>query len=292
MTSLKTDIQSAPFVSFDGTILTKTSSLGTAVYVLDGPAQTVSSAWQPQPDGIWLSMAMEGSGSIRIGAQNYGIAAKDIVYGRRLSAHPVFDFHTAFRQLLLLVPPVVIAAKLVEPIGQRIGHLRPEASITRVFSDMLAAFATSIETMMPEEITPVELSLGQFLVSCISSQDKRFPIGGAAATRATHLHHIRQTIEAMLGNPALDTRLIAKHEGVSVRYVQKLFSASGQTFAKYVHDRRLERCRQDLLDPAQSELTITDICFQWGFNSSAHFSRAFRRRYGISPRQFRLDQAC
>jgi AraC-like DNA-binding protein len=38
-------------------------------------------------------------------------------------------------------------------------------------------------------------------------------------------------------------------------------------------------------------LSISEICFRWGFNGSAHFSRAFKDRYGVSPRDYRKGQA-
>jgi hypothetical protein len=34
-------------------------------------------------------------------------------------------------------------------------------------------------------------------------------------------------------------------------------------------------------------LSISDICFRWGFNDPAHFSHAFRDQYQMSPRQYR-----
>ncbi len=50
--------------------------------------------------------------------------------------------------------------------------------------------------------------------------------------------------------------------------------------------RRLEECaaaRQ--LSPAGQ--TITEIAFAGGFNSTAHFSRAFRQQYGSTPAEYR-----
>jgi AraC-like DNA-binding protein len=32
---------------------------------------------------------------------------------------------------------------------------------------------------------------------------------------------------------------------------------------------------------------ITEIAFGWGFNELTHFSRAFKERYGVSPRDWR-----
>jgi AraC-like DNA-binding protein len=40
-----------------------------------------------------------------------------------------------------------------------------------------------------------------------------------------------------------------------------------------------------------ASLSISEICFRWGFNGSAHFSRSFKERYGVSPRDYRKGQA-
>ena len=66
---------------------------------------------------------------------------------------------------------------------------------------------------------------------------------------------------------------------------------SGQTFSGYVRSRRLERCRNDLASPLYAHLSITEICYRWGFNASAHFSRAFREQFKQSPRDYRREQA-
>jgi len=75
-----------------------------------------------------------------------------------------------------------------------------------------------------------------------------------------------------------------------VRYLQKLFSMSGNTFSGYVRSRRLARCRADLISPLYADLSITEICYRWGFNASSHFSRAFREEFGQSPREYRRTE--
>jgi transcriptional regulator GlxA family with amidase domain len=69
------------------------------------------------------------------------------------------------------------------------------------------------------------------------------------------------------------------------RYIHKAFSDSGETIASHIWGMRLERCREDL--SASARRPITDIAFSWGFNSSSHFSRLFRERFGASPRGYR-----
>lgn len=272
-----------------GSIIARQSALGTRISVVKATGQILSGGSTHQPDGTWLLMILAGEGVLESASERQKICVGDIIYGRTASAAASMSFNQPFEMISLVVPPMIIDPRLIGPIAPTFGYLPAGPSVTKVFSNLLVSFADALEQMQQDELRPVELSLAQFLISCIVSNDKSVALGGAAANRAAHLSHIRLKIESMLGNPDLDTKLIADDEGVSVRYLQKLFSSSGDSFAKYVHQRRLERCRQDLISPASAALTITEICFRWGFNSSAHFSRAFRHQYGVSPRDYRTD---
>jgi len=75
--------------------------------------------------------------------------------------------------------------------------------------------------------------------------------------------------------------------GMSVRHLHRLFAHRRCTVGDWIRERRLERCRRDLADPRFRERTITDIAFYWGFSESAHFSRSFKKQFGVSPRAFR-----
>jgi AraC-like DNA-binding protein len=93
------------------------------------------------------------------------------------------------------------------------------------------------------------------------------------------LERVFQSIEMRLSDPDLNIHQIASEHGISSRYLQKLFETHGESFSQYVKLRRLERCRLDLGSPLYAQRTISEILFQWGFNDSATFSRAFRDRY-------------
>ncbi len=80
---------------------------------------------------------------------------------------------------------------------------------------------------------------------------------------------------------------VAKANGISMRYLHRLFQQSGTTVCKWIWERRLKATREDLLDPSMGKMRISEIAFRRGFNDPAHFSRSFRDRFGISPSKLR-----
>ncbi|HFF4424690.1 TPA: helix-turn-helix domain-containing protein, partial [Acinetobacter baumannii] len=49
----------------------------------------------------------------------------------------------------------------------------------------------------------------------------------------------------------------------------------------------LEKVKADLLDKRNKQSSITQIALKWGFWDGAHFSKIFKKTYGISPKEFR-----
>ncbi|MFJ2555653.1 MULTISPECIES: helix-turn-helix domain-containing protein [unclassified Streptomyces] len=94
--------------------------------------------------------------------------------------------------------------------------------------------------------------------------------------------------DAHLGDHDLSPAAVAASVHISVRYLHKLFADRQMTVAGWIRRRRLERCHLDLSDPVQGSWSITEIAHRWGFTDSAHFSRAFKAAYGVSPRDHRI----
>jgi AraC family transcriptional activator of tynA and feaB len=98
---------------------------------------------------------------------------------------------------------------------------------------------------------------------------------------------IKRAIDQNLRKPDLSVGELARQFGFSIRYIQGLFSEEDCTVSGYIRRQRLEGCRRQLADPAWLNHSITDIAFNWGFNSSAHFARVFKEQYGINAREYR-----
>lgn len=81
--------------------------------------------------------------------------------------------------------------------------------------------------------------------------------------------------------------MIAEGVSLSIRRVYELFHPSSASFMKWVWQERLERCRRDLGTAALRARPIGAIAFAWGFSDICHFSRSFKQRYGVTPREWR-----
>lgn len=56
-------------------------------------------------------------------------------------------------------------------------------------------------------------------------------------------------------------------------------------------ERRLDGAARDLRDPARCGRDIGRIAFDWGFSDLSHFTRRFKQRFGMRPRDWRAETA-
>lgn len=82
---------------------------------------------------------------------------------------------------------------------------------------------------------------------------------------------------------------VAARLGVSTSHLHRLFvQHTGRRPADYRTDRRVEEAKALLAAPGAR---IVDIAFEAGFGSVSQFNRAFRRRVGTSPSEYRRRRA-
>ena len=105
--------------------------------------------------------------------------------------------------------------------------------------------------------------------------------------QSPHLKKALLYINENLDNE-LRVPMIAQHVGIKKSYLHSLFSEQlGDTISNYINRKRLEQACFLL---ANSELSITDVAFQVGYNSRQHFSQTFTRYYQISPQDYKLQK--
>jgi len=101
---------------------------------------------------------------------------------------------------------------------------------------------------------------------------------------------LKAYIQARLNDPELSLDRTGAALGISPRYINALLETEKPSFGRYILAQRLDRCRHDLADPAHRHQQVTEIAYGWGFNDLSHFSRAFRSKFGMAPRDYRASR--
>jgi len=113
----------------------------------------------------------------------------------------------------------------------------------------------------------------------------------SAQTKEVLCGRIKAYIDDHLSDSDLSIAKLAGATGCTKRYLHMIFHSEDVSISDYILKLRLERCREDLLNPACAHKSITDIAYSWGFNNSNHFSRCFKRAFGVAPRRTRSEFA-
>jgi acetamidase/formamidase/AraC-like DNA-binding protein len=260
----------------EGIVLARLAAGSQAVSPLSHVADDVPIVLLPTEDGVTLRTA----------------AGHQIISNGHLILLPrKGDWSLAFqRDMRAVVLSVTSAAfhgrKMSRQITNEVRVLAP-GGFTEVFLRTLEAAARNIETFSEIEWAAVSQGLADLLPTFIRSPTTD---AGGTATQAAILHRLCQTIERRLDDPDLTPARVAESEGISERYLQRLFEGSGSSFTHYLRERRLQRTSAELSNPAEAHYSISEIAYRNGFSDSAHFSRAFRHRFGLSPREFRQQE--
>jgi AraC-like DNA-binding protein len=120
------------------------------------------------------------------------------------------------------------------------------------------------------------------LVATLEARDRR----GLTAQQAALLETIHAFIFDNLADPNLTPDVIAERFSISKRYLHLLYARTGHTVCQFIQGQRLDRA-QRLLGLPSAHRTVTEVAASAGLVDPAHFSRVFKARFGVSPREYR-----
>jgi AraC-like DNA-binding protein len=146
---------------------------------------------------------------------------------------------------------------------------------------LAALHRLDVDGLPPASLAAVAQSIGDLYVAVVRSRVD------ANAPPNLHLMRARAFIDEHIADPDLDPAAVASACAISVSYLHKLFSETGVSVTGYIRERRLQGCWSDLRRPDCAGLTVGSIGARWGLPDPAHLSKAFRARFGVSPRVHR-----
>ncbi len=104
------------------------------------------------------------------------------------------------------------------------------------------------------------------------------------AEKSSPIYDAVKYMENNISDPEITNKTLAAKQGFSEIYFRRLFvSQFGTSPKQYMLDIRIHKAKQLLTDGIHSVTSISEQC---GFSSVYHFSRAFKKRVGITPSQY------
>jgi AraC-like DNA-binding protein len=229
---------------------------------------------------------ISGGSVLRQAGRELEYGPRDLIFARGDS--PLF--HTVPRDchdLAFLVPAAVLQSHATSSASLfREPHLIQPSPMRDLCFDYLSALAVRASDLTPGEgalATSLALELLAALLAPDSAGDHR------RAVRVAVKQRILRSIDLAIGHPLLGPTFLAAKHHLSLRYLHGLFE-DGESVGRTILHRRLDLCRAMLESPEGARLTIAQIAERHGFVSGAHFSHAFKARFGMTPRDARRDR--
>lgn len=192
------------------------------------------------------------------------------------------DFTETFHTLSFRFPQRLLAPLLGDPRrltargvdadsplgGLAAGHMR---ELVRCAGDVPAEAGASLAQ-----------SLAHLVTLAIGRQPPASPASQAEARQVFHASIARYVREHST-DPEISVAGVAARFRIAPRTVQAIFAERGSCFTQTVLECRLDAARHAL---TRAGASVTRVAYDCGFGDLTYFGRAFRRRFGCSPREW------
>ena len=233
-----------------------------------------------------LSLQMEYTGIISQDGRIAQLHPGDFVLYD--SARPYFlHFDQPFRHIVLQIPYDSLAEQFLRPENITARRVSAQTAVGALASQFIQSVACRVDILSSQERLVINQHIIELIVLAMSSMSSLREVDGQSIARTAMLERIKQYIEINIRHPQLSPALVAEHHHISERYQRMLFASTGTTISKYILDKRLELCREALENLELRVYSISQIAFNYGFNDASTFSRKFKERYGVTPKEYR-----
>jgi AraC-like DNA-binding protein len=164
--------------------------------------------------------------------------------------------------------------------------LQPGSGVLRLLVRYLEIFEEEGALATPELRHLVGTQIYDLCALAIGAPRDAAEIASRRGLRAARLHAIKADISQHLDGD-VSVAALAARQGVTPRYVHKLFEREGVTLSRFVLGQRLMRVHRRLTDPGAAGLTIGAIVYAAGFADLSTFNREFRRQFDMTPSDVR-----
>ncbi len=198
------------------------------------------------------------------------------------------EFEGDFQQYVLKLPGRVLRTALRQTENLTATAVSGGRGAGHLMINMVATLASDIDTLAPESAVAVADSVTNILIAGLSA------LPAACSRPVSHLHayhveRIKACVRTRLRDPGLTVASLASELRMSLSTLHRTWTGEPCSISDWIWAQRLDGAKADLGNPGMALRSVSDIAFHWGFNDAAHFSRAFRLRFGCTPRELRAS---
>lgn len=249
-------------------------SRGTTFIMTRGPALVARS-----PDQLLICLQLEGSCDNDWAGRRGRVQPGDVQIVDY--ARPFHSVTTDYANLILILARDSVPAALMA--------LEPHGLVFPRASGAARLIGSAIQELYAQA-GDLTVSEAEAAIEGIVALTTAFARARRAADEADHVKSRRKAvmdyIDAHLGDAELGPDEIADGTHMSRASLYRLLAAEGGIRA-VLSQRRLDQALRLLLADHKDERSLTDIARCCGFGGTSQFSRSFRARFGLPPRQYR-----
>lgn len=185
--------------------------------------------------------------------------------------------------LYLLIPRRFADERLVQSENICSRPVSAQTGMGRLAVDTVAALGREASRLSDADFLGAARVAGDLVLLALAGAADL--MSEVRSVRASNLARAKRIIRARLDDADLSLSDIARECGLSLRYLHDLFRDDGRTVREYLQGERLLLARHMLERAPVGAAAVTDVCMRCGFSNPSQFSTAFRRAFGISPRE-------
>ncbi len=239
---------------------------------------------------IQLVYNIRGVSETRMGGRHFALAAGQFVLLDNTRFYQM-EMATEHEVIDLMMPQVWLERYLPNP---QACLARPVDTADGWGAPLGALLDTIIAGGLDKATLPRPLiaeQIGSLLALAMGTPEAEEALGNSGRHKGQLASRILRRIESDHADPDLTPEMVAAQIGISKRYLQTLLAASGTSFVAELNATRLDRAAELLSNPRNLGLPVADVAFRTGFLDPGYFTRLFRKRFGITPREWRSGHA-